>query len=122
MAPQRPVLLCYNNVNKFETAVIEMGQAVTRWVWLPAPVVTRQSTFKIHAGDLQLHPVPLQAAQWYRFDWPRPGRICAMPIPSDQHAAFIYLAAQAIGNGQVGVLPAPERPIMTRATMISFTR
>ncbi|WP_259691866.1 hypothetical protein [Lactiplantibacillus plantarum] len=57
-----------------------MGQAITRWVWLPAPIVTRQSTFKIHVGDLQRHPVPLRAAQWYQFEQSRTKLICSVPI------------------------------------------
>ncbi|MDN7090043.1 hypothetical protein [Lactiplantibacillus plantarum] len=98
-----------------------MGQAITWWVWLPAPIVTRQSTFKIHVGDLQRHPVPLRAAQWYQFEQSRTKRICSVPITTTQYAAVTHLAAQRLKAGQAGMLPAPEQPVMTRGTTITFT-
>ncbi|MGX6505179.1 hypothetical protein ACWM0N_01125 [Lactiplantibacillus plantarum] len=88
-----------------------MGQAITRWVWLPAPIVTRQSTFKIHVGDLQRH----------QFEQSRTKLICSVPITTTQYAAVTHLAAQRLKAGQAGMLPAPEQPVMTRGTTITFT-
>lgn len=97
-----------------------MGQAVTRWVWLPAPVVTRQATFKIHDGNLQQHPVPLRAARWYQIERRLVGVVRSTPVTPAQYTAIQALAAQALGPGQVGIQSVPQYPVMTRGTMIRF--
>ncbi|MCM8607756.1 MULTISPECIES: hypothetical protein [Lactiplantibacillus] len=99
-----------------------MGQAMTRWVWLPAPVLTRQATFKTHYGDLQQHPLPLRSAQWYVFKAQHWSGIHSAVLAPEQQAAFVALAAQAVGPGQAAIQAAPQHPVMTRGTTICFNR
>ncbi|WP_047999647.1 hypothetical protein [Lactiplantibacillus herbarum] len=97
-----------------------MAQDVSRWVYLPAPEVTRQATFKIHEGNLAVKPLPLSSSQWLLFGEPRAQLISSTPVTSERlmvvrRQVWDQLAPQVIAP------PAQAQPEIISQTKIVFS-